>query len=283
MISVVLGTTLRIITNSASNVFQKNLTNIGEHPAKINFINYILMSLFSIPILLINNFLDFTFEFWTFAILGGITGAICNFFMALALRQGQLSVLGPINSYKSVIGLIFGIILLQEYPSIYGLAGIVLIIFGTYFIFDKPSDFFKKDILYRFYALFFSAIEAVFIKKVIILSSISVSFAVSSIFGAIFSFLIIKIFVPEQTKLSIEQSQIKQYTLMALCFGSMTFLTAFVFKLINVSYALALFQLSVVLNVILGYKLFREKNLLKKLAGSFIILLGSTMIILFGN
>lgn len=49
----------------------------------------------------------------------------------------------------------------------------------------------------------------------------------------------------------------------------------------NVSYALALFQLSAVLNVILGWKIFREKDLIKKLAGSIIMVIGSVVIIIF--
>ena len=100
--------------------------------------------------------------------------------MVLALKQGELSVLGPINSYKAIVGMIFGIFLLHEYPNIYGLLGIGLIIIGSYFILESPKALLRKDIQYRIYALIFTAIEAVFIKKVIILSSIASSFIISS-------------------------------------------------------------------------------------------------------
>ena len=73
------------------------------------------------------------------------------------------------------------------------------------------------------------------------------------------------------------------YILTTLCFALMTFSTAYVFKYINVGYALSLFQLSIIVNVILGYKLFNEKNLFKKLFGSIIILFGSTVILLLGH
>ena len=63
----------------------------------------------------------------------------------------------------------------------------------------------------------------------------------------------------------------------------MTFATAYVFKYINVGYALSLFQLSIIVNVILGYKFFNEKNLTKKLFGSLIILAGSILILLLGH
>lgn len=272
----------RIFSNSFSNVFQKKLTKSGEAATSINCINYILMSLISIPLLLLVNFSLITPEFWLYAIAGGITGAIGNCFMVLALKQGELSVLGPINSYKAIVGMIFGIFLLHEYPNIYGLLGIGLIIIGSYFILESPKALLRKDIQYRIYALIFTAIEAVFIKKVIILSSIASSFIISSFLGAIFSYLIMRILENEKLHIPTKKNSI-MYISTTLCFAIMTFTTAYVFKYMNVGYALSLFQLSIILNVILGYKLFNEKKLIKKLLGSLIILIGSAAILIFGH
>lgn len=272
----------RIFSNSFSNVFQKKLTKSGEAATCINCINYILMSLISIPLLLLVNFSLIIPEFWLYAIAGGITGAIGNCFMVLALKQGELSVLGPINSYKAIVGMIFGIFLLHEYPNIYGLLGIGLIIIGSYFILESPKALLRKDIQYRIYALIFTAIEAVFIKKVIILSSIASSFIISSFLGAIFSYLIMRILENEKLHIPTKKNSI-MYISTTLCFAIMTFTTAYVFKYMNVGYALSLFQLSIILNVILGYKLFNEKKLIKKLLGSLIILIGSAAILIFGH
>lgn len=272
----------RIFSNSFSNVFQKKLTKSGEAATCINCINYILMSLISIPLLLLVNFSLITPEFWLYAIAGGITGAIGNCFMVLALKRGELSVLGPINSYKAIVGMIFGIFLLHEYPNIYGLLGIGLIIIGSYFILESPKALLRKDIQYRIYALIFTAIEAVFIKKVIILSSIASSFIISSFLGAIFSYLIMRILENEKLHIPTKKNSI-MYISTTLCFAIMTFTTAYVFKYMNVGYALSLFQLSIILNVILGYKLFNEKKLIKKLLGSLIILIGSAAILIFGH
>lgn len=272
----------RIFSNSFSNVFQKKLTKSGEAATCINCINYILMSLISIPLLLLVNFSLITPEFWLYAIAGGITGAIGNCFMVLALKQGELSVLGPINSYKAIVGMIFGIFLLHEYPNIYGVLGIGLIIIGSYFILESPKALLRRDIQYRIYALIFTAIEAVFIKKVIILSSIASSFIISSFLGAIFSYLIMRILENEKLHIPTKKNSI-MYISTTLCFAIMTFTTAYVFKYMNVGYALSLFQLSIILNVILGYKLFNEKKLIKKLLGSLIILIGSAAILIFGH
>lgn len=273
---------IRILTNSMSNVFQKKLSLEDENPVVVNFINYLILSIFSIPLIFLANIPITSINFIIYALLGGLTGAICNCFMVLALKRGELSVLGPINSYKAIIGLIFGMIILHEFPNIFGLIGIALIIIGSYFILETPKAFLKKDIQYRIYALIFSAIEAVFIKKVIILSSITTSFIISSFLGAIFSFIIMSIFSGKNFKIPSRKHTII-YILTAICFGLMTFTTAYVFRYMNVGYALSLFQLSIIINVILGYKLFNEKNLLKKLIGSLIILIGSATIMIYGH
>lgn len=273
---------IRVAANSLSNVFQKKLAFEGENPINVNFINYLLLSLFSIPLLFFVDYSAVNLTFLLYALAGGLTGAVCNCFMVMALEKGELSVLGPINSYKAVIGLIFGMFILHEIPNMYGIMGILLIISGSYFILESPGALMKKDIQYRIYALIFSAIEAVFIKKVIILSSITASFITSSFLGAIFSFIIMNIFSSSKLKLPVKRHSI-MYVLTALCFGLMTFTTAYVFKYMNVGCALSLFQLSIIINVILGYKLFNEKNLIKKLFGSLIILIGSATILIFGH
>lgn len=48
----------------------------------------------------------------------------------------------------------------------------------------------------------------------------------------------------------------------------------------EVGYALALFQLSTIVSIFLGYRIFKEENIMKKLIGSVIMVAGSVMIIL---
>lgn len=272
---------IRIFTNSLTGVFQKKLTLQKETPAFINFGNYFILAIFSLIALFFIPEIELKNGFWLYALLGGITGALCNYFMTEALKFGKLSVLGPINSYKAIVGMIFSIFLLGEFPSLIGLLGVVLIIAGSYFIFDTLNFFEilkKKDVRYRFYALFFSALEAVFIKKVILLSSISMSVIISFILGAVFSYFIFTGGKIKKIKFPTSKNNIF-YFLCALSFGLMTISTAYVFKHMNVTYALSLFQLSVILNILLGWKIFREKNIIKKLLGAIIIITGAVIII----
>lgn len=284
MLSVFFAIFLRITSNSALNTLQKNLSKTHS-PLNTNFKTYFILSLFCMPLFFIF-YPQISTETIIWAFIGGFFGALGNAFLIAALKHGELSVLGPINSYKAIIGLIFGMVLIGEIPGYAAIFGIILILFGTYFIFDTTKEGFnlslfkRKDIIYRFSALIFTAIEAVFIKKVIILTDITCSFLLWVIFGFVFSFIILKI---NRTKAFEEnglKDNIRPFVLLAFLVFIMQFSTNFVFEKIPVAPALSVFQLSNIVNVFLGWKLFNEKHLLKKLTGSIIMVIGAIIIIL---
>ena len=57
--------------------------------------------------------------------------------------------------------------------------------------------------------------------------------------------------------------------------------TNYAFSKMQVGYALSLFQLSTLVSVFLGYKIFKEQDIRKKIIGSVIMIVGSIIIILF--
>ncbi len=197
MLLIVFAIILRITSNSFLNVFQKEISGIYS-ALNTNFKTYFILSLFCLPLFFVF-YPEISLEVISWAFIGGFFGAVGNAFLIAALKCGELSILGPVNSYKAIAGLIFGVVLIGEIPNISAIFGIFLILFGSYFIFDTTEGGFhfalfkRKDILYRFLALIFSAIEAVFIKKVIILTDITCSFLLWVIFGFIFSFVLLKL------------------------------------------------------------------------------------------
>ena len=58
--------------------------------------------------------------------------------------------------------------------------------------------------------------------------------------------------------------------------------TNFAFERLDVGLALALFQLSAPLNVLLGWRLFRERGVVKKLLGATVAVGGAACVVLFG-
>ncbi len=184
--------------------------------------------------------------------------------------------------------MIFGIFMLGEIPGLWGLLGIALIIFGSYFVLDTTAERFtwalfrRKEIQYRIAAMVLTAIEAVFVKKVILVSSPLMSLATWCWFGCFFSFVILFIFgvnIKKETG-HISIPDLKKYFYLVLSIGLMQLSTNFVFNHIPVGYALSLFQLSTIVSIFFGYKIFRETNIRKKLVGSAIMIVGSVVIIL---
>ena len=272
MLFTLLGIVTRIISNSYLNVFQKLLTSGGQKSSVVNFFTYLGLSI--IGLLFINK-ITFDANILVNVLIMGCLGAFGNYFIIKALSIGELSTLAPINSYKPVIAMIIGIFYLKEIPSASALLGIGLIILGTFFILNYNGKFNKTAILFRVLALIFSGSEAVFIKRVILMSDITSTFFFWAFSGLIFSALFVM-----SSGHSPKISSYKYQVLLILSVGIMQYSTNYVFSRINVSYALALFQLSTLLSVILGINIFKEKNIIKKLAGSFIMIVGACIIIM---
>jgi drug/metabolite transporter (DMT)-like permease len=282
---------LRIVSNPLGNVFQKQLTKKGYHPLSVNFLTYLILSFGCIFLAFKVRWSELPFEFWIYSVLGGLAGGFGNGFLVKALERGDLSILGPINSYKSVVGIIVGIFLLGELPDIWGLLGIVLIIYGSYYVLDTTEDRFswtllkRKEIQYRIWAMVLTAIEAVFIKKVILASSTVISFISWCWFGALFSFLLLLFYRTNNSSSGkrINFSDAGLYLFLVICIGTMQYTTNYVFDHMEVGYALSLFQLSTIISVVMGYKIFQEKNIRQKLLGSAIMIIGSVIIILLSS
>lgn len=278
---------LRIISNPLANVLQKKLTAGNQTPLQVNFISYLLLALICIFPVIKVHWLSLPVTFWWTATAAGIAGALGNGFLVKALEKGDLSVLGPINAYKSVVGMLVGLVLLQEIPNFWGMLGVLLIIWGSYFVLDTTEDRFsvgllkRAEIQYRIWALILTAIEAVLIKQIINLSSPEIAFYCWCGFGALFSFVLYTTSAKNaQAGGVFTGSNGYRYLLLVGCIGIMQFTTNYTFAHMQVGYALSLFQLSTIISVLLGYRLFQEKQIGKKLIGAGIMMLGSVLIIL---
>ena len=287
MIFLSLAVLIRIVSNSISNVFQKQLTP-GQNPFFINLVSYGILSVFSLFLIY-----DFPIDYvshsvWLYSLIGGMMGAIGNGFIIKALESGQLSVLGPINAYKSIVGMIFAFILIGELPNVWGLIGVLFIIFGSYLVLDNGNEKFSWKIFkqpaiqYRIAALFLTGIQAVTDKQVILLSNLKYAFAGWCVFGFIFSiplFIFSGLTIKSQMKL-LTGSMLIKYFFLAASIGVMVLCTNYVFKNMQVGIALALFQISILVNVFFGHHFFKELGLVKKLIGASIMVAGSILIIL---
>jgi len=283
---------IRIVSNPFSNVLQKALTRRSADPLFIICVTHGLLSIGCLP-LVFRHSTGLKGDFWLNITLCAVLAVAGNALLVQALKVSDLSVLGPINAYKSVVSLLPGLILLGEVPKPAGLAGIGLIVAGSYFIVDRDVNrpgrnaflrFFKdRGIQYRFAALILSATEAVFLKKALLASTPVTAFAFWALLGFGVALAAVALLIGGGKKLRHERAVLRAnqptYLTLAMTTGLMQLSTLLTFEALKVGYALALFQTSTLLTVILGSRIFREPHFAKRLFGSAVMVAGAVLVI----
>lgn len=272
----------RIFSNSVANLYQKKATE-KISPIKTNLLSYAIMSILCLIPACFVNWSQYPNEFWINVIIAGMLCTIGTIALIEALKIGELSVLAPINSYKSIIGLIGAFIILKEIPSAKDMLCIFGIVLGSYFVLDTNNEhfsiktFLRKDIRLRIFALLCSGIEASFLKKIILMSSYKISLILWCFSGFICSLII---YMLNREKELQTKTELQTPFIIGIMLITMQLTTNYVFTKMEVGTALALFQLSSLVSLYFGYKIYKEKEIIKKLAGT-IIMITSASFILF--
>src|SRR3954471_14223048 len=95
---------LRIVSNPFSNVFQKLLAHRDADPIFIIAVTHALMSIIAAPIFFTH--LPNEHAYWVNIGIVAVLTVAGNVLIVLAVKTSDLSVLGPINAYKSVVSLV---------------------------------------------------------------------------------------------------------------------------------------------------------------------------------
>jgi drug/metabolite transporter (DMT)-like permease len=232
---------------------------------------------------------------WTNMLVAALLAVSGNVLIVAALAESDLSVLGPINAYKSVVGLILGVFVIGEWPTPTGLAGVLLIVAGSYFVIDRNVNqpvgdaymrfFSERGIQLRFAALFVSATEAVFLKRAIVVSSPALVFVLWSVLGflMVVTWALIGLRREVVHQFVVLKGQLRTFVSLAAATGAMQMATLVTLRDFQVGYSLALFQLSAIVSVFLGRRYFAEANIGRRLIGSIIMAAGAALIVLAGR
>lgn len=289
-----LAIVVRIFANPIANVFQKQLTQRSAHPIFIITVVHGVLAVLCLPYAVIGE-LHFSTGVWTNMLIAAFLAVTGNVLIVYALSKADMSVLGPINAYKSVVGLILGIFLVGERPTFMGLTGVLLIVVGSYFVIDRRVNqplgtafarfFSERGIQLRLAALFLSATEAIFLKRAIVLSSPAVVFVMWSVLGFAMALAGGLVLLRHEIARQVAtlRGALDRYAALAITTGTMQFATLFAFRDLQVGYSLALFQLSTIVSVFLGRRYFAEANIGKRLAGAVVMAAGGALIVLFGQ
>jgi drug/metabolite transporter (DMT)-like permease len=290
----VLAVLVRIVANPLSNVFQKQLAQRSAEPLVTILATHGLLTVFALAILAGMPVAALGQDFWANILIAVVLAVAGYVFLWYALRSTDLSVLGPINAYKVVLGLLLAVVLIGEVPNLFGLIGVALIVAGSYFVIDRVpgqghrSAFrqFTREpgVQLRFAALICSATESVFLKRALLLSSPIMTFLVWTVLcfaiAAAAAVLLRRDVVTELTRLG---SEWRTVLWLAATTALMQLTTLLTFGKLQVGYSLALFQLSILISVYFGHRYFRERNIRRRLLGSLVMVIGAMLIVTLGR
>jgi len=247
------------------------------------------------PVLLDVSRLQAPAAFWTNIVIAAALAVAGNVLLVHALEAGDLSVLGPINAYKALLSVVLGIVLLGEVPTLMGVAGMLLILAGSYFVVDSAATrsersvfghFFRSSgVQFRFAALALSATEAVFLKRALLLSTPLTTFALWSVLGLPIAAVVAAVLLRGRIKqeLVVFGRHPRTFLWLALATGVMQTTTIVTFGRLQVGYSLALFQLSALISVFLGHRYFQERDIQQRLVGAAVMVAGAAIIVTFGQ
>src|SRR5262245_55742273 len=124
---------VRIVANPFSNVFQKQLTRQSADSLWVVATTHGLLSLACVPALYFVR-MPPSDAFWLKITFCSALAVVANTLLVQALKLSDLSLLGPINAWKPVVGLVPAMLVLRETPGWMGASGIALVIAGNYAI-----------------------------------------------------------------------------------------------------------------------------------------------------
>jgi drug/metabolite transporter (DMT)-like permease len=243
-------------------------------------------------------------------IASSVLGTFSILLSFAALRQTDISLAVPMISFTPLFLIITSFVLLGEVPSLMGIAGIIIIVTGSYVLnlsssHTKLADPFRSVVKNRgvLYMLIVSVLYAVAINfdKIIVLNSdpvfgssitcliIGISFFVMSQCAMVRD-LVVTVMAPvpdaphghkgENTSMPLKNS-IGRWALIGilLSVSAVSINTAYTVQI--VPYVIAIKRMSIIIVVLYGAFVFGEKDMVRRFFGALLMVAGAVMIVLF--
>ena len=279
----------RLLFSAFSNVFQKQLTHRGFDSLFIVFSSYLVLAVICLPLLSLLDLFTLTSNFWInifFAALLDMAGTV---YLVMSLSKTDLSVFGPLNAYKVVISMILAMIFIGEIPSLQGFFGVAVIVVGSYFLFPPKTTsqsrmltlFKDKGVQYRFLSILLFSIGTLPLKTAVIEGGALATTVFWCLLGLPLAALTQWLFIKKDITTNIAKARhnIRPFVYLGCLIFLMQYMTMLVFSQLLVAYSLALFQLSMVLQVFLGYRVFNEEHLWRRLSACLVMVAGSLLVL----
>ncbi|MCX4188706.1 EamA family transporter [Methylophaga sp. OBS3] len=279
----------RMLASVTGNIFQKKMSHRGLSPLYITLGGYLILAAISLPLISLITFAEIQPDFWLNITLAALLDMAGTLLLVMSLSKTDLSVFGPLNAYKVVFSALLALLFLGEVPSVIGFTGITIIVAGSVLLFPPKSAgnnrllslLSQRGVQLRFLSILLFSVGTLPLKNAVMTSGPLATTVFWCLIGLPLAALIYSVFSQQSLKADWQQSQknLKDFILLGVLIFAMQYCTMMLFEGLLIAYALALFQLSMVLQVFLGYRIFHEGHLWRRLAACAVMIVGCLLVL----
>ncbi|NOQ24314.1 MAG: EamA family transporter [Bacteroidales bacterium] len=274
----------------------RSLTDVAGKFGLKNMDEYIVawaLNFFALPILLPLLFFieipEITSGFWLAIFVSGTLNIATAILYLKAIKIADLSLVIPLSTFTPLFLLITSPIIVGEFPTIFGLIGIFLIVFGSYILNIKKR---KDGFLAPFKALLSNKGAQIMLLVAFIWSitsnfdKIGLQHSSPVFYGiAVNVFITIGItpivFIKSRKNLNQIPKNLKSLIPVGIFHGFMMLFHMIAISMTLVAYLISIKRTSAVISVLFGVIIFKEKGLKERILGAIIMIIGVLCITLF--
>ncbi|MBI1935034.1 DMT family transporter [Candidatus Woesearchaeota archaeon] len=229
-----------------------------------------------------------TFNFYIVIALNVAVFLTAQFVMIKSLELSDLSMSVPMLSFTPIFLFFTSYVLVGEAPNFLGYIGVVIIVFGSYFLNIKSVTYGYLEplkMIFRDKGVFYMLIVAFLFSITANLAKIGIGLSNPAYFmftHYLFTSILLTILFFRRLMGSIKSinKNFKPFITFGIAAAFSEILAGAAFKLAIVPYVISLKRTSVVFSVILGFLLFKEKNFKEAMIGSVTMFIGVVLITL---
>lgn len=280
---VILGLSSGFFSALESMVSKRVLKETNEYVVAFAHLAFSLP--FFLPILFWFDFTPLNFTFWWATIANAVLTLIALIFLMTALKTGELSLTIPLLSFTPVFLIFTSKVMLGEMPTLLGIIGILAIVIGTYVLNLKQEGSIAgpiKALLKNRAAQLVLLVAFIYaitsnLDKIAILNSNPITYLI--VVTAIrIPMLFPLIYFKTEEKFGEIKSKWRALWLVGLFTGLAVLTQMIAYTLTLVPYVISLKRTSIFFSVILGFIVFKERNVKPKLLGAALMVLGVFLI-----
>jgi len=206
-----------------------------------------------------------------------------------AISKSPLSLTLPMIAFTPVLMLITGPLILGEFPKTIGILGITCVVAGAYVL--KVKDI-KKGLLSPFISLvkergpllmFFVAFLWGFtaVTAKLLVTQSSPIFAMTSIYFVTTILFTTFVFLTKKVKIKDISKNLKNIVEIGFFMSLSEMSLVYAFTMTLAVYAIAVKRLSILIGSLYGFKFFKEREVIQRISGSLLMLLGIILITIY--